>query len=158
MNKNVKRYNIFFVSSNNIIIKRVIVHLKQRNFSKFLNQILQESHFPFIQRFINSIISAYPFHYSILLSISIYLKNPSTCRPRSTRSRCTYNIARANIRKSTIVFSFAVSTIHAGGSRRQLREERWRRSCEKETNQPFTLTPVNTHISSKGVALRLTSL
>lgn len=80
MNKNVKRYNIFFVSSNNIIIKRVIVHLKQRNFSKFLNQILQESHFPFIQRFINSIISAYPFHYSILLSISIYfyLKNPFT--------------------------------------------------------------------------------
>lgn len=96
MNKNVKRYNIFFVSSNNIIIKCVIVHLKQRNFSKFLNQILQESHFPFIQRFINSIISAYPFHYSILLSISIYfyLKNPFICRPRSTRSVHTISHVR----------------------------------------------------------------
>ena len=36
----------------------------------------------------------------------------------------------------------------AGRFRR--RGERWRRSCEKETNQPFTVTPVNTHISSKG--------
>ena len=84
-----------------------------------------------------------------------------TIRPFSQAaiySRSLYiNVARANIRKGAIVLSFAESAIHADSSRRQAGfaggGERWRRSCEKETNQPFTVTPVNTHISSKGCSV-----